>query len=104
MDDKLGNRIKRLRLQAELTQSELAQMLNVSSALISAYELGVRKPSLELLADLANIFGVTTDYLLGMKHSSLYSTDGLSFADDQAIRTIIDSLRIKQNKGQAEKG
>ena len=65
MDGQLGNRIKQLRLKAGLTQAELAQELKVSTALISAYELGERKPSLDLLAGLADVFGVSSHYLLG---------------------------------------
>ena len=37
MDVELGNRIKHLRQQANLKQSQLAQLINVSPALISAY-------------------------------------------------------------------
>ena len=37
MDKELGNRIKQLRQQADLTQSQLARVLNVSPALISAF-------------------------------------------------------------------
>ena len=62
MDKELGNRIKQLRQQADLTQSQLARVLNVSPALISAYELGDRKPSLEILVSLAATFKVSTDF------------------------------------------
>ena len=47
MSDKIGNRIRQLRQRAGMTQSELAKGLNVSPALISAYELGDRKPGLK---------------------------------------------------------
>ncbi len=45
MNDRLGERIKRLRRKANLTQSELAGALHVSPALISAYELGSGLPA-----------------------------------------------------------
>ncbi len=95
MDNELGTRIKTLRHQSNLTQSQLARLLNVTPALISAYELGDRKPSLELLVSLAATFKVSTDYLLGIKPYSTCTLDGLSPEDAHAIQTLIVSLRSK---------
>lgn len=95
MDKELGNRIKQLRLQADLTQTQLAKLLNVSPALISAYELGDRKPSLEILVSLAATFRVSTDYLLGVKNQIPCSLDGLSMEEAQAIQILLHSLRSK---------
>ena len=96
MSDKLGNRMKQLRQKANMTQSELARSLNVSSALISAYELGERKPSLDLLAGLADVFGVSSDYLLGLKHHVLYEIEGLSSEEIQVVRKLICLLQMRQ--------
>ena len=96
MDKELGNRIKQLRQQANLTQSQLAKILNVSPALISAYELGDRKPSLEILVSLAATFKVSTDYLLGLKSPQPLVLDGLSPEHALAIQTLINALRIKE--------
>lgn len=95
MDKELGTRIKQLRIQADLTQMQLATLLNVSPALISAYELGDRKPSLEILVSLAATFRVSTDYLLGVKNQIPISLDGLSAEEAQAIQTILHALRKK---------
>lgn len=97
MDNELGNRIKQLRQQADLTQAELARILDVSPALISAYELGDRSPRLETLASLAILFKVSTDYLLGIKGQSTEGLDGLSSDEAQAIQTIVQSLRVKRS-------
>ena len=96
MDKELGNRIKTLRQQANLKQSQLANILNVSPALISAYELGDRKPSLEVLVSLAATFKVSTDYLLGIKRPPSCSLEGLSPEEAKAIETLIRSLRSKK--------
>lgn len=93
MDNQLGNRIKRLRLQADFTQSQLARKLEVSPALISAYELGERKPSIEILVSLASTFQVSTDYLLGLKSQQAGGLEGLSLEEVQALRTLIKSLK-----------
>ena len=96
MDGQLGNRNKQLRLKAGLTRAELAQELKVSTALISAYELGERKPSLDLLAGLADVFGVSSDYLLGLKHHVLYEIEGLSSEEIQVVRKLICLLQMRQ--------
>lgn len=61
-----GERIKKLRLDHQWTQEYVCNKLNISSGALSRYETGMYEPkSLELVNDFANLFGVTTDYLLG---------------------------------------
>ena len=50
-----------------LTQKEVAASIGVSSVTYLRYEKAQREPSLELLAELALFFDVSTDYLLGLK-------------------------------------
>lgn len=66
----LPDRLKRLRIEAGLSQKEIANLLQVSPSIISSYETGERTPSLENLLMLSNVFKCSTDYLLG-KDSSL---------------------------------
>ena len=83
-----------------MTQLELAQSLHVSPALISAYELGERKPSVKILTRLAILFKVSSDYLLGINSSFLCDLDELSYEEMLAVQTFIDILRTKkQEKG-----
>ena len=63
----IGSIIKKLRQQKQLTQEELAEMLKVSVQTISRWENGVNYPDLVFLPEIAAIFHVTTDYLLGVK-------------------------------------
>ena len=60
----LGERLKRLRTGARMTQQELAERLGVSASAIGMYEQGRREPSAILLVQMARLFGVSTDYLL----------------------------------------
>lgn len=62
---KLKNRIKESRNSLDLSQEELAQKLNVSKQTISNWENGNRIPDAQTLILLADIFDVSTDYLLG---------------------------------------
>lgn len=57
--------IKDIRVRKGLTQSEVATALGVSSVVYSRYETGSRQPSIDTLIQMADIFGVTVDYLLG---------------------------------------
>lgn len=58
-------RLKQLRNKYNLTMQQLADMVGVSSATISNYENDKREPSHKILSDLASVFGVSVDYLLG---------------------------------------
>lgn len=59
------NRIKNLREQNNITQEELAKKLNLSSkGIVSMYEKEDRKPSLEILVALSEIFDCSIDYIL----------------------------------------
>lgn len=60
----IGEAIKELREGKELTQKQLGEVFGISARTISNYELGTREPSLQLVAKLAEFFGVTSDYLL----------------------------------------
>ena len=61
----LGPRMKQLRKQAGYTQLALAAKLNISNTTLSQYESGVRVPSDEIKMEIARLFDVTIDYLLG---------------------------------------
>ncbi len=58
-------RIKELREKEKLSQLQLAEKLNLTQQAISLYEKGEREPGIDLINQLADFFGVTTDYLLG---------------------------------------
>lgn len=58
-------KLKQLRIQHNLKMKELGDRINVSESAISQYEAGKRKPDYDTLLKLADIFNVSTDYLLG---------------------------------------
>lgn len=60
-----GQRLRDLRKQAGYTQAELAEKVGMSQYTISNYEQEARQPPLELLVQLADVLGTSTDYLLG---------------------------------------
>ena len=58
--------------------------------MISDYELGGRKPSLKVPTQLANIFQVSSYYLLGINHSYLQNMELLSYEETLAIQNFVD--------------
>jgi len=61
----IAKRIKAAREAKGLTQGELAEMLSISQPSLNRYEKGHRPLTLPLLNEMADIFGTTTDDLLG---------------------------------------
>lgn len=61
----LSKRIFNLRKQKGLTQTELGDFLGVTKQTISKYERDIKVPSRDAIQKLADIFNVTTDFLLG---------------------------------------
>ena len=60
------NRIKDLREDRDLTQKEMAKVLNCSQQAYSNYELGQRDIPTDILIKLSNFYKVSVDYLLGL--------------------------------------
>lgn len=60
----LGNRLKDLRVKKNVTQDDMAELLNIKRQTYSAYERGVSFPDVNALLKIAHFFGVSVDYLL----------------------------------------
>lgn len=60
----LGLRIALLRRSAGMSQQEMAQKLKISASAVGMYEQGRREPSVQTLSDMANLFGVSIDFLV----------------------------------------
>ena len=79
-------RIKELREDKKESQQKLAMLLNVSQTMISRYELEQAYPDVEMLINLAQHFGVSVDYLIGVSESKLpYTKSNLSEQEQQML-------------------
>lgn len=90
-----GQRLKELRVQAGMTQLQLAQRMGVTKSVVSFYELQERTPSPDILVKLSGIFKVSTDYLLGLDPRETIDISGLSREDIAIMRALAESLRQK---------
>ena len=70
-----SERLRELRQNKGLSQSQLAYALNISKSAISMYELGKREPDLETLECMADYFNVDINYLVGKEDGSMYYLD-----------------------------
>ena len=59
------NRLKEARLNAGLSQKEVSKIIKISAPTISQWEAGIIHPLQSNLIKLADLYGVSTDYLLG---------------------------------------
>ncbi len=65
------NTLKMLREKRGYSQKQLAEALHVSKNSVSHYELGVSMPSIDIIMNMADIFDVSIDYLLGRSSVNL---------------------------------
>lgn len=94
----LGERLKTLRIENHLRQDQVARLVNVDKSSISLYETGMRQPSYTTLVRLADVFNVTTDYLLGRKNSSPLDLSGLTATEATMISQLVSSMTDKNKK------
>lgn len=71
MKETFGARFQRLRKQKNLTQDQIAEMVNVSSQAVSKWENDINMPDISLLLRLSEILGVSTDTLLGKEETGV---------------------------------
>lgn len=65
MNMSLGKRMREARIDKGLTQEEAAKHLGITFQALSNYERDIRDPDTDLLKSIADLYEVTTDYLLG---------------------------------------
>ncbi|MBQ5330026.1 MAG: helix-turn-helix transcriptional regulator [Oscillospiraceae bacterium] len=91
----LGALIRSLRKERKITQKKLGELLDVTEGTISKYEANLMTPPFETLRSIASVFNVSMDTLCGMKHQGTVSVHGLTEAQTETIKALVDSYRIK---------
>lgn len=92
----VADRIKRLREQYGITQSELAKQLGITRSSVNAWEMGISTPSTQYIVELASIFDVSTDFLLGVENTVSINVSGLSDKDIELINSIVSHLKNRK--------
>ncbi len=91
----IADRIKYLREAKGLTQALLAKQLGITRSSVNAWEMGISVPSTQYVVELAHIFKVSTDYLLGVDTTSTISLVGLTERDIQVVHEVVTHLKNK---------
>ncbi len=63
-------RIRDLREDKDLTQTDLAKVLNIQQKTYSQYELDQRKIPIDIIVNIARFYKVSTDYILGVEENN----------------------------------
>lgn len=62
----MENRLKKLRMEKKLTQTQMSEILHISQTGYSKYETGENDIPTQMLIKIAKYFGISVDYLLGL--------------------------------------
>ena len=106
----IGDRIKALRKQQKLTQTALANKVDLSYIQIGRYEQQKSKPSADVMRRLADALNTTTDFLMNGDSQTVAATkvtdrellnlfaavEQLDSSDQMMIKTFIDALVTKR--------
>lgn len=87
MTETMGQIIRRLRKERNLTQEELAEVLNISSPAVSKWESDTSMPDISQVVPLANVFGVSTDVLFGVEGTNADSEAWKIIKNAQSLLT-----------------
>ena len=90
-----GQRLRELRETKNLSQSQVARRLSITRASVSGYENEIATPSVEVLYKFALLFGVTTDYLLGLDKRKVIVIDALTKRQEDIIKDIVHTLLVE---------
>ena len=102
MVDSIGRRLKELRHLFGYRQEEVAGMLGVERHALSQYETGARIPPSDIIARIAGIYGVSTDYILGVNKNggadAIYiDVTGLTQREISVLSALVDAMKEKGN-------
>lgn len=86
-----GDRLKALRKGSGITQAQLAQKLQLAGGTISAYEQGLKYPSIEVLINICEILGTSSDYLLGLSDNLPFKMGALT---DEQMQPFLQLIAI----------
>ena len=88
-----GLRLRDLRKKHNMSQEELGRRVNRSKSVICSYESNLKFPPLGVLTDIAAIFNVSLDYLVGFDKAEMISVETLTPLQKELIYTIVREFK-----------
>lgn len=106
-----GQRIKQLRQELGLSQREFAERVDITASALSAYEKGLKNPSVNVAINIAAKFNISMDWLCGLKKASsrFHPDDIIPFDLPSALNSLLtliayDVLSLPQTEELQEYG
>lgn len=105
----LGTRLRALRIERKLKQEYVAKAVGKTFQAYSQYELDKRRPDIDVIAETARFYGVSTDFLLGLtddrtpyytREQRLRRVDLSSLSKDEAM-LVLQMIRLFKNSREA---
>ncbi len=88
----LNERLKKLRLQNNISQNALAKQMDLTRATINAWEMGISYPNAQSLILLSNYFNVSVDYILGLDDKQMLDISQLTNDEKRMINEMVNHL------------
>ena len=90
----IGKKLRILRELKGYTQTKAAELLQINNKTLSDYERGVTQPDLITLKQIANLYEVSTDYILGNSNDSMNNAvDEFQFALYGEVKDLTDEQK-----------
>ena len=96
----LGDRIKYHRKKLGMTQEQLAQRMGVSTQAVSKWENNLSCPDISILPELAEVFGISIDELLGRETSGrVFTAKEAEVVDEETNKELHHKWKLEKKKG-----
>lgn len=93
----IADRLKTIRQANNISQTELAKQLGITRSSVNAWEQGISVPSTQYVIELAQLFKISTDYLLNVNTSATLDLTGLNEQDIEVLYYMAAHLRNKNH-------
>lgn len=102
-DNIFPSRLREIMKERHVTQTALGSFLGVKRQTISLYEIGRSSPDVECVANIAEYFGVTADWLLGLSDAKTRDTTVQSVSAYTGLpESVIEALHNEKDAGRNE--
>ena len=94
-----SQRLMKVRLDNHMTQAQVAKKIGVTASMVSSYETDIRLPSYDVLIRIADLFGVSVDYLLGREEKRTLDISSLT---DEEAALVSGITNVFKRHGESE--
>ena len=94
-----SQRLRKVRLDNHMTQAQVAKKIGVTASMVSSYETDIRLPSYDVLIHIADLFGVSVDYLLGREEKRTLDISSLT---DEEAALVSGITNVFKRHGESE--